>query len=125
MAHDQGHDSATKLSDLLTVWRAAERATLTAKTALDSARRAAVAARIAADAVSEMATNAEKTLEAAQRARDVSLRAAREAGAAVDVADAEQVIGEASLADAGSAFGAAKDAYQNASRPKFDATKGL
>ena len=67
-----------------------------------------------------MAANAELTLKSAERARDAALRAAQEAGATVDLADAEQLSGDAALSDASLAADAARDKYQEASRSAFE-----
>ena len=103
--------------------RQAERATDSAHAALASARRAAVAAKVAADAVAELAREAELTLQAAERARDVSLRAAVEAGAAVDLANREVAGGESSASDAVATFDRARDTYQAAQQRAFDREK--
>jgi glycerol dehydrogenase-like iron-containing ADH family enzyme len=111
----EDYDS-TKLADVLAVWREAERVTERAQTALGSARRAAVAAKVAADAVAELAREAELTLQAAERARNISLRAALEAGAAVEIADLEVTQVEGAVGLANGAFESARDTYLEAAR---------
>ena len=120
MARFHDADSSANLPDLLEAWREAERATDSAQAALASAKRAAVAAKVAADAVAEMAHVAELTLQAAEHARDVSLRAALEAGAAVDLANHEVVTSETTAADAAATFGVARDTYKAAQQRAFE-----
>jgi hypothetical protein len=113
VAITEDHDS-TKLTDALREWREAERTTEKAQTALEATKRAAAAAKVALDAIADMAHEAELTLQAAERARDVSLRAAVEAGAALDLANGELVGGETAATDAQAAFEAARDTYKAA-----------
>jgi hypothetical protein len=69
-----------KLPQLLEAWRAAERASAEARSALAAAKRAADAATEAAEAVAETARNAEATLVAAERARSIASKAGTRRG---------------------------------------------
>ena len=120
MARFNDADRSASLPHMLEAWREAERATDSAQAALASAKRAAIAAKVAADAVAELAREAELTLQAAERARDVCLRAAIEAGAAVELADREVAAGESSASGAASTFDLARDSYQAAQQRAFD-----
>jgi hypothetical protein len=104
------------VSDLLEVWREAERTTTAARSALGPAKRAADASKKAADMVAETARSAELTVESAERSRDIALDAAREATAAAGIALDDHATGEGALSDANAAVDRARERYQDADK---------
>lgn len=118
MDGDNRGSSNQPLPGLLESWREAERATERPKTAALAARKAADAAAATAEAVSETARNADATLQAAERARDVAASGAREALALSGIAGAEMTNADDDVVGAEAATARARDAYHEADRSK-------